>query len=282
MSNEMQFSYGAVPELYIEYVKRSAPFTMTEDQYHPYYEIYYLLSGTRVYFVRDRSYAVEQGDLVFIPKHELHKTMHAGEASHERIIFHFDEATLQRLTGRHASYLLSPFQSGNPIIRLPRQEQLQLNGLMKRMLAELQQQPSGYEIIQEHAAAELLLIAARFAEQHERAPLHHPTPMHAKVSEIAQHINVHFAQPLRLTALSEQFFISPYYLSRMFKEVTGFTFSDYLVLTRVKEAERLLRETAASITDVAAQVGFDNFSHFGKTFKKITRLSPREYRKQHQ
>ncbi|WP_053374563.1 AraC family transcriptional regulator [Paenibacillus sp. FJAT-27812] len=272
-------SFGATPELYIEYTKRAAPFTMEDDHYHDYYEIYYMLAGQRIYFIRDRSYSVEQGDLVFIQKHELHKTMQSGDASHERLIVHFDDATIRSLAGKHAELLLTPFRQASHIIRLPRQEQLAADQLMRRLLAEIEQRPEGFELFPPHAVTELLLTAARYLQKHEPAPLHHATPMHAKISEVIRYINAHFAEPLRLGVLADQFFISSYYLSRMFKEMTGFTFSDYVILTRIKEAQRLLRETEISITDIAAAVGFDNFSHFGKTFKKIIRVSPREYRK---
>ncbi len=70
---------------YVEYVKRTSPFTMVSNHFHPYYEIYILLSGTRIYFVKDSTYAIEAGDLVFIDKHEVHKTLHAGQSEHERI-----------------------------------------------------------------------------------------------------------------------------------------------------------------------------------------------------
>lgn len=274
-------SFGSSPELYVEYMKRSAPFTMEDDHYHDYYEIYYMLSGKRIYFIRDRTYSIEQGDLVFIRKHELHKTMQTGDSSHERLIIHFDDIMLARLAGKHADLLLTPFRQQSHIIRLPRQEQLAADQIMRRLLTEIRQQPDGYELFPPYAVTELLLIAARYTQQHELAPLHHTTPMHAKISEVIRYINAHFAEPLRLGGLAEHFFISPCYLSRMFKEMTGFTFSDYVILTRIKEAQRLLRETTGSITDIAAAVGFDNFSHFGKTFKKITRVSPRGYRKQY-
>lgn len=88
-------------------------------------------------------------------------------------------------------------------------------------------------------------------------------------------INESYAEPLSLQGLAERFYVSPYHLSRTFKEATGFTFTDYVNLTRIKEAQRLLRETALSVTEVAAASGFDNFSHFGKTFKNITLLTPR-------
>ncbi|WP_171056165.1 helix-turn-helix transcriptional regulator [Paenibacillus sinopodophylli] len=282
MTNTLEtYSFGSTPELYVEYTKRSSPYTMEDDHYHDYYEIYYMLSGQRIYFIKDRSYSIEQGDLVFIQKHELHKTMQVGEGSHERLILHFDDPMLERLAGKHTELLLRAFHEQAPVIRLPRQEQLATDQLMRNMLTEIKEEPPGYELIPAHALTLLLLTTARYVQQHEPVPLHHATPMHAKISEVIRYINGHFADTLRLNGIAEQFFISPYYLSRMFKEITGFAFSDYIIITRIKEAQRLLRETDSSVTDIAAWVGFDNFSHFGKTFKKITRLSPRDYRKQH-
>lgn len=282
MNNEIEIcSFGSTPELFVEYTKRSAPFTMENDHYHDYYEIYYMLSGQRIYFIKDRSYSIEQGDLVFIHKHELHKTMQTGSGSHERLIFHFNDAKLQGLAGKHTELLSTPFKQQSHIIRLTRQEQLALEQLMRRLVSEIKEEPAGYELFPPYALTGLLLTAARYIEQHDPAPIQHATPMHAKISEVIRYINAHFAEPLRLGGLAEHFFISPYYMSRMFKDVTGFTFSDYVILTRIKEAQRLLRESDSSITEIAAAVGFDNFSHFGKTFKKITRDSPRGYRKQY-
>lgn len=282
MTNQSEtYSFGSTSELYVEYMKRSEPFTMSDEHYHDYYEIYYMLSGRRIYFIRDRSYSVEQGDLVFINKNELHKTMQTGEASHERVIIHLDDATIKRLSSNHSAFLLTPFQQQGHIIRLPRQEQLVIEGIIRKMLTEISVKGTGYELVPSCAVTELLLTAARFLEQHEPVSLHNDTPIHAKISEVIRYINAHYEDPLRLSTLAQQFFISPYYLSRMFKEMTGFTFSDYVILTRIKEAQRLLRESTLSITDIAVSVGFDNFSHFGKTFKKTTRLSPRDYRRQY-
>jgi transcriptional regulator GlxA family with amidase domain len=51
-------------------------------------------------------------------------------------------------------------------------------------------------------------------------------------------------------------------------------------MVRIREAQRLLRETELSITEIAERVGFDNYSHFGKMFKRITSVAPRDYRRQ--
>ena len=101
--------------------------------------------------------------------------------------------------------------------------------------------------------------------------------LHPKTQAVVRYLNDNYRKAFT-PEVAEAFRISPHYLSRLFKQTTGFTFSDYLNLLRIKEA-RLLRETDDSITDIAWRSGFSNFSHFGKMFKRTVQLSPRAYRR---
>jgi AraC-like DNA-binding protein len=263
----------------LEYVKRTGPFTMETDHYHDYYEMYYMISGERHYFIRDRSYHIRKGDLVFISTRELHKTSDAGSPEHERLVIYFHDSFLRQSYNRHAELLLSPFRTNNPVCRFQMKDQLTAERLIAEILEDMRERAPGYEIGLKHGITELLLLAARHAitGRGEIAPI--GTPLHQKMSDIVRYMNHHYAEPLNLSRLAGQFHISPYYLSRMFSKVIGLTISEYLNLTRVKAAELLLKETGKPVTEVALAVGYDNFSHFGKMFKKITKLSPRAYRK---
>lgn len=274
--------YGKLPGFYVEYVKRAGPYTMDSDHFHSYYEIYYMLSGESIYFVKDRTYKVVRGDLVFIPPRELHKTMYAGEAEHERLIIHFDDELLNRMFGDQTEFMLLPFRQEHPVLHLPIDERLAMDQQLRLILSEMERQDSGYPVAIAQAVTAVMLGASRYLEHNKPLALPYETRMHSKIFEVVRYINRHYMNPIRLDALADHFYISPYYLSRKFKEVTGFSFSDYLILTRVKEAQRLLRESTLSITEIAAEVGFDNFSHFGKTFKKITKQAPRDYRNHRQ
>ena len=64
------------------------------NHYHSTYEIYYLLSGRRHYFIKDSTYSVAAGDLVFINKYDVHKTSVLGSPQHERIVMNFSDAFL--------------------------------------------------------------------------------------------------------------------------------------------------------------------------------------------
>ena len=63
------------------------------------------------------------------------------------------------------------------------------------------------------------------------------------------------------------------------KRSSGSTFKEYLTMVRVEEAKRLLNNTDDSLLDIAIGVGFDNQSYFTSVFKKLTGLTPGQYRK---
>jgi YesN/AraC family two-component response regulator len=84
---------------------------------------------------------------------------------------------------------------------------------------------------------------------------------------------------LSLQSLAEKFYVSPYYLSRFFKEVTGFTFVEYLNNVRVKEAKKLLESSSMKVNLIFKKVGFGSVTHFGRVFKSVTGYAPLHYRK---
>lgn len=267
---------------YLEFDRRRGHYSMATDHYHREYELYYLFSGQRNYFIKDDVYQVQSGDLVFIESNAVHKTSDSGAPNHERIVLYFAPSYFDDLPAEERDLLLSPFLQEFPLLRLNLQEQLQLEALFHTLLTELNEQQPGFRLRISHIASELLLYTARSFLKLESLPKQESSSVQRKISDVVRYINLHFGEPLELEELSRHFFISKSYLSRMFKQVTGFGFAEYVNLTRVKEAERLLRETDHSITHVSELAGFDNFSHFGKMFKRLTGLTPRAYRESHQ
>lgn len=73
--------------------------------------------------------------------------------------------------------------------------------------------------------------------------------------------------------------MNPDYLTRIFKKETGLTISDYILQERVELAKEMLVKTDLPIGSIAASVGYNNFSHFSKMFKKATAINPQDYRK---
>ncbi len=76
--------------------------------------------------------------------------------------------------------------------------------------------------------------------------------------------------------------LSEEYFSRLFRQETGDTFKDFVLMEKMKEAKKLLAGSRLSVSIVASKVGYDNFSYFSKVFKKVTGCTPQEYRKENQ
>ena len=81
-----------------------------------------------------------------------------------------------------------------------------------------------------------------------------------------------------LDELASRFFTNKFYLTRIFKQVTGFTIREYLHIQRVQKAQEFLRSSLLPITEIALMVGFENVSYFEKIFRRYCMQSPREYR----
>ena len=99
------------------------------------------------------------------------------------------------------------------------------------------------------------------------------------VYQISDYISDHFQERLSLDSLAEQFYISKYYLSRSFHEVTGFGINEYINILRVKKAQSLLETTTLSVSEIASLTGFESITYLGRVFKKYQHVTPAQYRK---
>lgn len=97
------------------------------------------------------------------------------------------------------------------------------------------------------------------------------------IRDCVNYIDFHYAEDLSLHVLAEKLAVTEPHLSRTFKRETGFSVVEYLNRTRVKESLFLLQENELSITDVALQCGFSSATYFDRVFRKVYKMSPREY-----
>jgi YesN/AraC family two-component response regulator len=98
------------------------------------------------------------------------------------------------------------------------------------------------------------------------------------IEHVKKYIHEHYNEEISLNKLSEIAYVNPVYLSRLFKEKTGENFIDYLTRVRIDRAKKYLEDLSLRIYDITEMVGYESRKHFGKTFKDITGMSPKEYR----
>ena len=98
------------------------------------------------------------------------------------------------------------------------------------------------------------------------------------VQKVINHINLNLGDDLSIGRLADLCFISPGYLSTLFKRETGVTLVSYINSQRIDRAAHLLTSTQLSIAAIAEQVGITDVNYFTKLFKKAMHITPSRFR----
>ena len=102
------------------------------------------------------------------------------------------------------------------------------------------------------------------------------------VHQVLVYVDDHFTQALTLEQIAVKLNTSKYYLSRIFNHQLNTSFNSYINNQRIQMAQYLLAGTNQSITEISFQVGFESMRTFYRAFKEICRITPSEYREEHQ
>ena len=98
------------------------------------------------------------------------------------------------------------------------------------------------------------------------------------IYRIIKYMYSNYDHKVNLQDISEKEYMSLFYLSHSFKDITGYSFRDWLNFVRVEKAEKLLLNSALSITEIAYQCGFSDVRYFNKHFVKWYKITPAKYR----
>jgi len=99
-----------------------------------------------------------------------------------------------------------------------------------------------------------------------------------EIDKVILYIHANYDQKITLLKLTELFHLNRTTLSEEFAKVTGLSVIDYLIKLRIKIASILLSQTAIPVAEIVYRTGFNDATHFGRTFRKLTGFSPSQYR----
>ena len=122
------------------------------------------------------------------------------------------------------------------------------------------------------------LLAARLFELSDAEISLQTDQSYSTIAKAMSFIEAHLANPITLEEVAAASGYSRTYFSRLFKEIVGINFKDYLERERIELASNLLENEKTSITEISYAVGFNSFSSFWRAFKKLKGVSPREWR----
>ena len=241
-----------------------------------YIEIYVYVSGDADYIVEGHYIPLTRGDVVVILPHEVHVPVIKSEGVDERfyMLLPFD-AFADLEFDAFAHYRTS---EGHRLPLSP-QDKERLFGILYRISAL-----HGAEDTQ----STRLLATALFLEAQSilsaaggakgslpDVEIVSGIPKHLR--EILKHIGLHAHEICSVEELAQQFYLSPQYLSSLFKKHVGVNVNHYLRIKKIAMAKQLL-EQGCSVAEACYECGFSDSSHFIKTFKGYVGMTPKQYK----
>ena len=123
----------------------------------------------------------------------------------------------------------------------------------------------------------LLMKVLALAERRTVRPAPEDEP-HTLGYRVKEYIDAHYMEPITLQSIGDALHFSPYYLSHIFKEMSGYSPIQYLLRRRIGEAQTLLITTDLSVSKIAELVGYETQSYFNLQFTKHVGIPPKRFR----
>lgn len=126
----------------------------------------------------------------------------------------------------------------------------------------------------------LLIVVSRNLKSSSKVSYKTGVSDKERVDSILTYIrqNVLDKERIKVKLIAETFYMSPNYVSVFIKKHAGISIQQYVIQTKIKMAERLLKQTNLNISEIADKTGFLDSSHFNRIFKKYTGNNPSAFR----
>ncbi len=259
--------------LEIEHRHMETDFDMSEPHSHDYYELYFLLEGSRAIFSRDKMFVLPPNSFCVFPPFFLHKT---EGGPYKRININISADLLKKEEIKFLSDCNKHFA-----MRLDGEYLSLTKGLLEEVSA-LKAMNSKDRKNYELSIVQTILY---FLQKQNLQPI--PFASHSPIKDdndpvvlkVIFYINENYQKEISLEKLCKQFFLSKATLCKRFKNVLRCSIMEYVFRVRLNKAKSLLSTTNKSIEEISFLCGFSSANYFSLIFKKEIGLSPLNYRK---
>ncbi len=237
---------------------------IADRHYHNLFEIYYITSGTCVYFIDNKSYDLVPGDIILVPEGTIHNTEYRS-LEHSRILINcshrFIPASVRPMLGQMLYLYRNPDISD------------EVEDLFMKIEEEYTNSDSMHEDILRCLTHMLFFLLARNLKTRTQI-----SSGHDYIERAIDYLQNNFTSDISLSEIARMSSVTPVHFSRMFKKETGFGFCEYLTILRLQKAESLLSQSPkTSITQIAAECGFADSNYFSVKFKNMYGVSPKSF-----
>lgn len=241
--------------------------------WHERIELLCVIEGSLWLDTKDACFEVKKGQTAVISPGKLHE----GRAGEKGVTYHtvmFEAERFVNATLRSDPYFQSLIQ-GNIAFQICI-EDTALSYAICRLSSMIDKEDTENILIAMGLTYEILGILYQYCEYHVQREM---SSVDKAFGTILEYVNEHYTEKLSLEQISSQFGYNETYFCRRFKQITGFTFCNYIQILRIEQAQQLLRHTSEEVSVIAWKCGYEDISYFSNCFKKKVGYSPTEFRK---
>lgn len=248
---------------------------------HPFYEVFFYLSGKVTYDIEGKIYRLRPGDIVLVNNKELHRTcMEPGE-TYERYVLWIDPEFIRQIsigTDLAMCFEYSARKKYN-LLRPGAETYMIIKNIFSRLEKSYFSGNYGSEVLRRSHLAELLVYLNRAFLEQKDEDIEIDIEYNRKINSMIRYINENLHEDLSLESLAAMFYMSKYHLLREFKRNTGYTIHQYIQKKRLIMASMLLKDNM-KVTEVSIKCGFSDYSNFIRAFRNEFGYPPKRYVKE--
>lgn len=244
--------------------------------WHEHLEFLYMVSGEASIECGNTAITAREGDLIVVNSNELHY----GISRSSNLFYYALIADISLLHSQSVdaaeTKFITPITQNRLLLRNHISGDAKVAACMLAIIKELEQRDFGYELAIKSELYRLLTLLLRshvatvltqdeYAERMKNVE---------RFAPIFHFIEERYREDLSVELLSGMAGLSRFHFSRLFKELSGRTVTEYVTTARLNKADYLLRHSPLTVSEIAAQTGFNDIYYFSRTFKKHKKVSP--------
>lgn len=236
--------------------------------WHEQLEMHYIVDGAADMVLGQETLPVQEGDLVVVNSN----TLHSGKCTrppYKSYVLILDVADFSAELAKKNDIFVSLIRN-DPVIR----------DYFQRMFREIEEKGVGYKSLCRGLLTELLVHLSRnYVDESlpERESARRKKNLE-RLNGVLCFIEDHHQQPITVNQLAEMACLSEDRFGHLFREVVGQPPLKYINQIRLRKAMNLLKTGAYTVTEVADAVGFQDYNHFGRLFRKAYGATPNRIR----
>ncbi|MEK3885443.1 AraC family transcriptional regulator [Paenibacillus sp. PL2-23] len=257
-----------------------AGIVMFPHHWHEHLEFLFIEAGEAVIECGSTPIHALPGDLIVVNSNELHY----GFSLTSEVVYYCLISDISLLHSGSVdaaeTKFIAPISQNRLLLRNLIRGDESTNACMRALIGELRERKFGYELAIKSELYRLMTLLLRGHVATVLTKDEHAERMKnvERFEPVFRYIAEHYRDELSVELLSGIAGLSRFHFSRLFKELTGRTVTEYVTAARLDKADHLLRTTKLTVSEIAAETGFHDIYYFSRTFKKYKGMPPSQVR----